>query len=186
MQQAQPEVFSQFDLWNSHPYPMGAFRQPPWEQVFRFDVLNDATIHRAVLPPGWHNRGVNSYEWELWKLSTYGITGLPVMITETGWRYAANQPESLDAGDGYPIEEVAYAYLDLAMRGNTGVYNDAPEAGWTPWLRDERVVAVAVFALDGVPWEWAHTNLLVMNADGTIARTTLMFDILASYQRLKN
>ncbi len=183
MRSAEPDVFTHIDLWNSHAYPPGAFRAPPWEQVYQFDVMGDTLPVIQHPPEGVFNRGVNGYEWELWKLSTYGVDALPVMITETGWRQAVSAPDSLDAGVEYPDPETAAMYLDLAMRGNDGRYADVPEKGWIPWLRDERVAAIAPFALNGTPREWAHTNLLRLNTAGEVTGASAMFDVLVGYQK---
>lgn len=178
---AEPDVFSQVDVWNSHAYPLGAFRAPPWEQDYQIDVIGDAPQVTQHPPNGINNRGINGYEWDLWKLSTYGIDDLSVMITETGWRQAMGQPDSLDGGLDYPDPETAALYLDLALRGNNVRFPDLPEKGWTPWLRDKRVIAVALFALDGTPREWAHTNLLRLNELGEVTGTSPSFDLLVDY-----
>lgn len=178
MLQTEPEVFSYVDIWNSHAYPGGGFRAPPWEQERGFHRLNDAPQGSGeTVPEGINNRGINGYEWELWKLQTCcDIDSLPVMITEAGWRYATeSHPEYLPANK-------AAEYLDMAMRGNPGRYPAYPRSGWTPWLSDERVQAVAVFALNGVPETWAHTNLLNLTDAGSVTGTTPLFDLLTQYQ----
>lgn len=181
---AEPTVFDQIDIWASHPYPLGAFIAPPWESAYRFDAMNGATLPDEAPPDGVHNRGVNAYEWELWKLAQYGLDPLPVLITETGWRHSGGDAESLDFGEGYPSPELMAEYLDMAMVGNDdGRYPDAPKSGWTPWLRDERVIGVALFALNGIPAEWSHTNLLAIDADGRILGTHAPFDLLREYRR---
>ncbi|MFZ0543912.1 MAG: hypothetical protein WAM60_00645 [Candidatus Promineifilaceae bacterium] len=158
MHTAQPAVFDNIDAWASHPYPLGPFTQPPWQQTLQFDTLNDAPTRPAMAdaPP---NRGINAYEWELWQLAQWGIIDLPVFITETGWRYGEAD---------YPTVEDVTVYLDLALRGNNGRYPDLPAAGWTPWLDDERIIAITPFALDGNPDEWRHSNWLEMDTDGSI------------------
>lgn len=180
MEQAVPGIFQQFDVWNSHPYPLGAFREPPWNSLYQVDSRKG--LPAAPAPEGVHNRGINSYEWELWKLSTYGVTPKPVLITETGWRYQSEIVGGDDGGEGYPTQEQVAEYLDLAMWGNEGRYPDLPETGWTPWLRDPRVIGVSVFALDGVQTKWGHTNLLRMTIDGRIEDTTPLYDVLARLQ----
>jgi len=180
MEQTVPGIFRMFDLWNSHPYPLGAFREPPWNSLYQVDSRKGLPAPPA--PQGLSNRGINSYEWELWKLATYGVPPLPVLITETGWRYESDVIGGDDEGEGYPTQEQVAQYFDLAMWGNEGRYPDLPETGWIPWLRDSRVIGVSIFALDGVPTKWGHTNLLNMNIDGTISSTTPMYDVLATYQ----
>lgn len=165
---AHPTIFSSLDGWASHPYPPGPFLDAPWQQTYQVDWLNDATNpHHQEPPPGIFNRGINSYEWELWKLATYGVPPLPVFITETGWRH----------GEGYPTVEEVTVYLDLAVRGNNGRYPHHPQTGWTPWLQDERVVAVTPFALNGSPGEWEHTNWLQLNAAGHILGSYAMMEV---------
>ena len=159
---AEPTVFEHLDGWASHPYPPGPFVAPPEEQLFQVDWLNDANNPAHVVPPpGIFNRGINSYEWEIWKLAGYGIVDLPVFITETGWRHTA---------DGYPDQETAARYLDWAGQGN-----GQPDAGWTPWQQDDRVFAVTPFALDGNPAEWWHTNWLELAEDGTVVHVLPLF-----------
>lgn len=168
---AQPDVFARIDVWASHSYPLGPLTEPPWIQTYQVDYLNGATNPAHVEPPpGIHNRGVNGYEWELFKLATYGITNLQVMITETGWLHA--ESTDTDASDpAFPAAPTAAAYLDLALRGNKGRSLDYPETGWTPWLDDPRVIAIAPFALDGYPPEWGHVNWLMLDNAGNVLGT---------------
>lgn len=177
---AEPDVFSVIDAWASHPYPLGAFREPPWEQRFQIDLIHNAANPNHLAPPaGIYNRGVNGYEWELFKLASYGIEELPVFITETGWRHAESTlADALDGGE-WPDSATMAHYMDLALNGNQGRYPDWPETGWTPWLDDERVVAVVFFALDGNPAEWGHTNWLQVDSDGAILGTYAPFELLA-------
>ena len=160
MHTAQPTVFDHIDAWGSHPYPLGPFANPPWQQTFQIDTLNDAP--HPSLPatlPDLTNRGINGYEWELWQLAQWGITDLPIFITETGWRHSEA---------GYPTVNEVNDYLDLALRGNNGRYPQYPQIGWTPWLDDPRIIAITPFALNGHPDEWSHTSWLDMSTNGTI------------------
>lgn len=157
---AQPDVLTVLDGWASHPYPLGPFAAPPWEQTYQVDRLNDApTLEQLTPPDGMFNRGINGYEWELWLLDQLGAPELPVFITETGWRHGEA---------AYPSAALATDYLDLALRGNNGRFLQYPQTGWTSWLADARVVAVTPFALNGNPAEWGHTNWLDMQPDGRI------------------
>ena len=178
---AYPDVFTHIDAWSSHPYPLGAFSQPPWEQQFHIDYLNGASNPGHLTPPaGIYNRGVNAYEWELLKLASYGVEGLPVYITETGWRHAeSTDPAALDNGRAWPDATTVGIYVDLVMYGNNGRYPNLPEDGWRPWQDDPRVVGVTFFALNGVPLEWGHTNWLQIDADGTVLGTYPAADVLA-------
>jgi hypothetical protein len=123
---AYPDVFTRLDGWASHAYPMGPFSEGPWQQSYGVDWLNDATNpHHVEPPPGIYNRGVNGYEWELFKLSTYGVTPLPVFITETGWRHAeTTDPTSPDNGRPLPNAGTVARFVDLALRGNGGRLTD--------------------------------------------------------------
>jgi hypothetical protein len=176
-----PQVFQEIDIWSSHAYPLGPLTEPPWVQAYAVDWLNGAANPRHVEPPpGVYNRGINGYEWELFKLSTYGIPPLPVMITETGWRHAeTTDPAATDNGRPLPGALLVAQYLELALWGNHGRYPDWPETGWTPWLDDPRVIAVTPFALNGLPAEWGHTNWLALDAQGNVLDTYPPFDLLA-------
>lgn len=178
---AQPAVFTHLDAWATHPYAPN-FSAPPAEQTFQIDYLNGAANPGHRQPPAnIFNRGVNSYEWELWKLSTYGIRPLPVFITETGWRHAeSTHPDALDFQENLPDAAVVATYLDLALRGNNEGYADLPTSGWKPWLNDARVFAVTPFAFGGLPATWGHSNWLQLDNTGAVLDTYPMFDLLAS------
>ena len=157
---AYPNVFDYIDGWASHPYPLGPFAAPPWQQTYQIDWMNDAHNPAHQEPAKEiNNRGVNGYEWELWKLNTYGVEALPVFITETGWRHMA---------EGYPQTDLAGVYLDLALRGNKGRYSHLTSENWTPWLTDARVYVVTPFALDGHADEWHHTSWLTLDENGHV------------------
>lgn len=180
---ADPDVFTRLDIWASHSYPTGPLTDGPWQQEYRADWLNGAANpNHLPPPPGVYNRGVNGYEWELFKLSSLGVQSLPVIITETGWRHAESaDPDSTDNGRPLPDSETVATYLDLALWGNGGRYPEFPQSGWTPWLADPRVVAVTPFALDGSPAEWGHTNWLVLDSHGSVLDTYAPFDLLATH-----
>ena len=182
MHAAYPDVFAHIDAWASHAYPLGPLTEGPWVQSYQVDWINDATNPAHIKPPqGIHNRGINGYEWELFKLSTYGVPPLPVIITETGWRHAeSTDPAATDNGRPLPDAATIAQYFDLALYGNHGRYPDLPENGWTSWLADSRVIAVTPFALDGLPAEWGHTNWLALDPQGTVLSTYAPFDLLAT------
>ena len=125
---------------------------------------------------------MNGYEWEIWKLSKYGVRDLPVIITETGWRHAETVDEqSLDAGE-YPTVEEVTSYLDLLLFGNVNQrVANVPTGGWTGLLLDERVIGVIPFALNGTPNEWGHTNWLEMSPEGEILGEYPMVDLFRQY-----
>jgi hypothetical protein len=181
MHTAQPEVFAVFDKWNSHVYPLGAFTEAPSAQEYRFDFINDAVDTTTAPPQDIYNRGINSYTWELWKLEQFGITNLLVVITEFGWRHAeATVSESRDAGTNYPHAETVAQYTDMALRGTKSPY--AETVTWQPLLADERVEAIALFALNGAPQEWGHSNWLQLDSDGNILGAYPAYDLVADYQ----
>jgi hypothetical protein len=124
------------------------------------------------------NRGINGYAWELFKLAEHGVTDLPVLITETGWRHAeSTDPSSKDGAGQYPPATTVAAFFDLALRGNGGAYPQWPAEGWTAWEADPRVLAVTPFALNGHPSEWGHTNWLELAPDGSVLGVYPMFDV---------
>jgi len=178
---AQPDVFRQFDVWNSHAYPLN-FTAPPWEREQGFVDMVTGETNLTQAPRAIFNRSVNGYEWEIWKLSKYGIHDLPIMITETGWRHAESvDDKSLDAGT-YPTTEQMTTYLDLLLLGNTNQrIPNIPTGGWTGLLLDERVIGVIPFALNGRPDEWGHTNWLEMSPDGEILGEYPMVELFRSY-----
>jgi hypothetical protein len=182
MYAAVPEVFEHLDVWCSHAYPMGPFTAPPWQQAYGRDLINDAVNpHRQVPPARINNRGINGYEWELFKLSTYGRELPPVMITETGWRHAeSTDPQTTDGGVALPDAATVALYFDLAMYGNGGRYPNRPSEGWTPWQEDARIMAVTPFALNGQPQEWGHTNWLALNAVGEVLDVYAPFEVWAT------
>ena len=79
-----------------------------------------------------------------------------------------------------PSAQTVANYFDLALHGNQGRYPHYPETGWTPWLEDERVIAVIPFAFNGLPQEWGHTNWLILNQQGTVIGTYRPFDLFAT------
>lgn len=173
MAAAEPRAFDVIDVWASHAYPLDPFRLDPSRHVFQIDYANGASNPRHTEPPeGLHNRGVNSYQWELWKLEQLigpRARELPVMITETGWRHAPSQdPEARDSVHANVSFETMTAYVNLAFYGNGGRYPDLPETGWIPWQQDPLVLGVALFALGGYPREWGHTNWVVVDEDGQV------------------
>lgn len=182
---AYPDVFSHIDVWASHSYPLGPFTEPPWQQVYGRDLINDATNPNHVKPPaGIYNRGINGYEWELFKLATYGVPTLPVMITETGWRHAeSTNPAATDNGRPLPDMATVTQYFDLALHGNNGRYPDLPAEGWHPWLTDPKIMAITPFAFNGLPAEWGHTNWLMLDEQGNVLGTYPIFELLTEANR---
>ena len=164
-----PDIFKKVQVWNSHAYPSGPFRDPPDKQVMQFDYINGAHSSRsAPWPAGLFNRGINSYAWELYKVQQLGGAPLPVMITETGWRHRdSTSAEAADGGNADPTAQQVADYFELAFVGNQRL-PQYPRTGWTPWLTDPRVLAVIPFALDGYPGDWGHSNWLMLDDDGHV------------------
>lgn len=105
-----PGIFSKLDGWASHPYPH----------------INGY----LGLPTDTGRDSIKAYEWELQVLKDkFGVTDLPVFITETGWPHAEGQ----NYNGNYVSEEVAAQYL-------VDAFNNV-------WLPDERVVAVTPFTI---------------------------------------
>lgn len=180
MESAQPGIFATFDKWNSHVYPLGAFTEPPSAQAYRFDFLHDAVDTTTTPPENIYNRGINSYAWELWKLEQLGITDISVMITEFGWRHAESTIfDALDISENYPDAEIVAQYVDMALRGTESPFVET--VTWQPLLADDRVEAIAFFALNGFPHDWGHTNWLQLNSDGAIIGTYPPYDLIANY-----
>jgi hypothetical protein len=160
-----PDIFERLDGWASHAYPLGPFGEHPGRQTFKIDDVRPNATPRRQPPPGIVNRGVNGYEWELWKLQQLGLTReLPVYVTESGWRHKSSQAPSRDK-DFATVEDARFTELiGLAFDGPSG----GQAEGWTPWNLDRRVRAVALFALGGRPDHWGHTNLLFVDQAGRV------------------
>ena len=82
-----------------------------------------------------------------------------------GWRQRESRSLNTD-GPGTSISgQEAARYLLLSFYGDPL----APrEYTWTPWDVDAGVGAVVLFALDGHPDRWNHTNLVDVAEDGRI------------------
>lgn len=170
MAAAEPTAFNVIDVWASHAYPLDPFREDPSKQIFRIDDLDPGSFHRHP-PPGLFNRGVNSYDWELWVAAPYlgaRAATLPVLITETGWRHTSDEASPGDAAHADLSDEVLADYVDLAFNGNRGRYPNLPSTGWTPWNDDPRVLGAVLFALDGDPRFWSHSNYVTIDVWGNL------------------
>jgi hypothetical protein len=161
-----PDIFERLDGWASHAYPLGPFGEEPGHQIFKIDDVRPNATPRRQPPPGVVNRGVNGYEWELWKLQQLGVKKtLPVYVTESGWRHSTSQSANARDHDFATVDDARFAELvTLAFDGPP----DGKAEGWTPWNADPRVKAVVLFALAGRPEDWGHTNLLLLDASGHI------------------
>ena len=149
---AEPDILHHLDAWATHSYPLGPFQAPPDVMTYQVDDYGGA--REREVPPDLFNRGIRGYEWERYLLADYGSTGLPVYITETGWRHAESEsPQSTDAEPG-----------DLPSAGQVADYLES--AFIDHWLFDNRVYGVMPFAFAGVESEWGHTNWVRLAPDG--------------------
>ncbi|MEM7131519.1 MAG: hypothetical protein AAF702_34715 [Chloroflexota bacterium] len=167
---AYPDVFTHLDAWASHSYPLGPFKAEPSYQVYQRDMVHDAENPAHLPPPeGLYNRGVNGYEWELFKLATYGITDLPVIITETGWRHQESVwPNAADALPDLPDTTTIAKYMKQSLGSQESIVLDESVQSVTPWLLDDRVEGAIFFAFDGYPQYWGHTNWLILDDLGQV------------------
>lgn len=172
MHAAEPEVWQVIDLWATHAYPLGPFSEAPGRREFRIDDVALGGPRTTTPPfPGLYNRGINAYRWELFVLSSLGVTRpLPVLVTETGWRQRSRAASSNDAAGARLAAGQAARYLQLAFEGDP--WSADTEQSWTPWEEDRDVVGVAVFALDGHPRRWGHSSLLELDERGRVKRPT--------------
>ncbi len=109
MDKEKPGIFKKLDGWASHSYPQPNFSG-------------------QVLAAG--RDSIKAYSWELNLLKThFGITSLPVFITETGWAHL--EGETLDY-KYYPSNQTALFIC---------------QAFEEVWLKDDRVVAVTPFTI---------------------------------------
>lgn len=159
---ASADVFTHVDVWSSHSYPLGPFSAEPSYQLYQRDMVHGAENPNHAQPPeGIYNRGISAYQWELWKLASYGIEELPVLITETGWRHS----ESIIASSG---DELA----NLPTVSEVATYMSE---SLDTWQEDEQVKGAVFFAFDGHPEYWGHTNWLHIGEQG---------DVLGRYEEL--
>lgn len=117
MNEAVPGIFKKIDGWATHSYP-----QPN----FSGDINN--------LPGGYGTRDtINNYEWEMQILRNYfGVSSLPIFITETGWLHAEGQNGC-----------VQYSQSNL-LSANT-VSSRFKDAYLNYWLKNPQIVAITPF-----------------------------------------
>jgi len=117
MNQAIPGIFTKIDGWATHAYP-----QPN----FSGDINN--------LPANYGVRDtINNYTWELSVLkNNFGVSALPVFITETGWLHKEGQDSC-----------VQYSQSGLLSAATTSAR--FKDAFVNYWLADPRVVAITPF-----------------------------------------
>jgi hypothetical protein len=183
MAAADPRSLATFDVWAAHAYPLDPFREDPSKQTFRIDDLDPTAIHRTP-PPGIYNRGVNSYDWELWLAAPYlgaRAATIPVLITETGWRHTSSAASPGDATHAEITSDLLATYVDLAFNGNHGRYPSLPSTGWTPWDDDPRVLGAALFALDGDPRYWSHSDFIDVDIWGNVVGVDPAFNAIRKW-----
>lgn len=183
---ANPAALAAIDVWSSHAYPLGPFVEDPSKQAFQVDYAFGASNPRhQAPPPGVCNRGVNAYVWELWKAGQHlgpRVANLPVMITETGWRHRGSQDsKAKDHANAVVPDDLLASYVDLAYHGNDGKYLELPSTGWTPWNDDPRVLGVVLFALDGYPRDWGHSNWLELDGSGSVIGVTPAYERVSKW-----
>jgi hypothetical protein len=90
-----------------------------------------------------------------------------VLLTESGWRHRDAQVPSRDhQGAVIPASQAA-DNLIAAFSGG-GLWAGYTSQSWTPWMHDPDVQGVVLFAMDGAPHKWGHTNLVDLTDEGQI------------------
>jgi hypothetical protein len=135
MNAAVPGIFKKIDGWATHAYP-----QPE----FSGDFYN---------PPSWYGvrDQIENYKWEMGLLQKhFGVSGLPIFITETGWAHVeGNSPLTKLQAANYKSAAVTARYFDDAYRNH--------------WLPENQIVAI-------MPFVWYKSDALHFNwkkDDGT-------------------
>ncbi|MCC7105296.1 MAG: hypothetical protein IT307_09150 [Chloroflexi bacterium] len=178
---ADPTAFDVVDVWASHSYPLGPFSAPPSSSAFQIDdLLDDRRTQRSRPPRGLTNRGINAYRWELYRLAALGVQRtLPVLVTETGWRHRDVLQPSGDAARAELPSETVSEFI----RQSFGGASSSLSLGYTPWMADPVVAGAVLFALDGHPARWGHTNLAQVQPSGEITGLLAGFASLVKDQR---
>jgi hypothetical protein len=131
MNLAVPGIFKKLDGWASHPYPQPAFKGSPKDKG---------------------RDSIRAYEWELDLLELYyGVTDIPVFITETGWPHA----EGVQYNDDYLSEKKVAQYLETA-------FEDV-------WFLDDRIIAVTPFT---IIYEPPYDHFSFIKKDGSEYKTS--------------
>jgi len=177
---AQPHWPRFIDFWTSHVYPNEPFSSPPWEQSYVVHRGNGSEVLPLIDPPvGINNRGMHSYEWEIWYMKhVWGVDLPPILISEMGYRHNdPTDPKSSDHNGAVISPQQIAEYLPLIFWG----VGDTTLDGWLPFDQDSRLMGVVYFGLAGAPAVWGHTNLLKVDEDGNILGTYPHYDVLAAY-----
>ena len=117
MNNTVPGIFKKIDGWATHSYPQPNFSGDP-----------------ENLPAGYSARDtINNYTWEMTILkNNFGIGGLPIFITETGWLHREGQNGCFQ-----------YSQAGLLSADTTAQRFKAAFTNY--WLSDPRIVAVTPF-----------------------------------------
>lgn len=151
MNQAVPGIFKKIDGWATHSYP-----QPN----FSGDINN--------LPAGYSDRDtIINYRWEMQLLkNNFGVSGLPIFITETGWLHREGQDK---------CEQYSQSGL-LSANTTSARFKDA---FLNYWMKDPRIVAITPFIFrsddpcaEGFAWQkkdgaWYPQAQMLMNIPKT-------------------
>lgn len=136
MNNAVPGIFKKLDGWAAHTYPQPEYLGKPLDTT----IPGEAAWERG-------RNTMSSYKWELSLLSsTFGVSGLPVFITEMGW---AHREGTTERKEWYDAQTIADYYRIVFEQ----IY-----------LPDSRVVAVAPFVLKQVG---GVDNFSFIKPDGT-------------------
>ncbi len=144
MNQTVPGIFKKIDGWATHAYP-----QPE----FSGDFYN---------PPSWYGvrDQIENYKWEMGLLQKhFGVSGLPIFITETGWAHAEGYLNKWQ----YKSSAVTARYFDDAYRNH--------------WLPNNQIVAI-------MPFVWYKSDAPNFNwkkDDGTFYP---QYDVVISFPKV--
>lgn len=149
MNKAVPGIFKKLDGWAAHTYPHPGYRGRP----------TDTRVGRETAFEAGRNT-MRSYQFELRLLQKYGVSNIPVFITETGWPHKQGKTEHKEWYD----EKVVAQYYKQAFQNI--------------FLPDPRVVAVTPFILKND----AYDNFAFVAADG---RKFPQWDAITSMPKVK-
>ena len=144
MNAAVPGIFGKIDGWANHAYP-----QPE----FSGDFYN---------PPSWYGvrDQIENYKWEMGLLQRhFGVSGLPIFITETGW---AHQEGSMPKKE-YKHSSVTARYFDDGYRNH--------------WLPNNQIVAI-------LPFVWYKTDAPNFNWRRDDGSFYPQYDVVMSFPKV--
>lgn len=117
MNKAVPGIFKKIDGWSTHSYPQPNFSGDP-----------------NNLPAGYGARDtINNYIWEMNIIkNNFGVFGLPIFITETGWLHKEGQ-------------NGCNQYSQNSLLSADATSSRFKDAFLNYWLADKRIVAITPF-----------------------------------------